>query len=241
MRLPTPSVGGPGGAALTKATNPRCVGLKTKNWTQYGHPEVPGFVLGAINADIARNGISWAGMRPPRRGLRCLPPHVSPCSPPCSSSPKQMPLPSAPHMSKRASCRPPSRCAGYSLASPTTPRRGQHAPGPSPAGNRCPRRLVRSPRHAFVGAGLGRRSADRTHEWPGWRLPTRSKDSPYASDPGRRPAAAIRAGWVRFVQQQQPAPAREQHNHRRAAGNDARPLLSGFRFNIRRRWLPRSG
>jgi hypothetical protein len=51
--------------------------------------------------------------------------------------------------------------------------------------------------------------------------------SPYASDPGRRrPAAAIRAGWVRFVQQQQPAPAGKQHNHHRAAGNDARPLLT---------------
>jgi hypothetical protein len=50
---------------------------------------------------------------------------------------------------------------------------------------------------------------------------------PYASDPGRRPAAALRAGWVRFVQQQQPAPAGKQHNHRRAAGNDPGPLLSG--------------
>ena len=53
------------------------------------------------------------------------------------------------------------------------------------------------------------------------------EDFPYASDPGRRPDAAIRAGWVRFVQQQQPVPAGKQHNHRRAAGNDARPLLSG--------------
>ena len=41
------------------------------------------------------------------------------------------------------------------------PRRGR-APGPSPVGNRCPPRLVRLPRYAFVGAGLGRRSPDRT-------------------------------------------------------------------------------
>jgi hypothetical protein len=59
----------------------------------------------------------------------------------------------------------------------------------------------------------------------------------YASDPGRRPAAAIRAGWVRFVQQQQPAPAGKQHNHHRAAGNDARPLLSGS-LPLSRRWHP---
>jgi hypothetical protein len=57
----------------------------------------------------------------------------------------------------------------------------------------------------------------------------------YASDPGRRPLAAIRAGWVRFVQQQQPAPAGKQHNHHRAAGNDARPLLSGS-LPLSRRW-----
>ena len=36
------------------------------------------------------------------------------------------------------------------------------APRPSPAGNRGPPRLVRLPRYAFVGGGLGRRSRDRT-------------------------------------------------------------------------------
>jgi hypothetical protein len=48
-----------------------------------------------------------------------------------------------------------------SLASPTTPKCGR-APGPSPAGHRGPRRRVRLPRYAFVGAGLGRRSGDQT-------------------------------------------------------------------------------
>ena len=38
--------------------------------------------------------------------------------------------------------------------------KARDAPGPSPAGNRCPRRLVRLPRYAFEGAGLGRRSRD---------------------------------------------------------------------------------
>jgi hypothetical protein len=88
--------------------------------------------------------------------LACLPAAVSPCFPPCSSSPKPMPPRSAPHMSRRASCRPPSSCVGCSPGSPTTPGRWS-APGPSPAGNRCPRRLVRLPGYPFVGAGLGPR------------------------------------------------------------------------------------
>ena len=79
-----------------------------------------------------RTGVVWAMFRPPgavvgscadyepqrpdgpphSRGLACLPQQASPCSPPCSSSLKQMPLPSAPPMSRRASCRPPSSCVG---------------------------------------------------------------------------------------------------------------------------------
>jgi hypothetical protein len=119
------------------------------------------------------------------------------------------------------------RCAACSPGSPTTQRRGS-APGASRGGSRYQQRLVRSPRYVFVGAGLGRRSRDMgLVNGQAAGLPTLSKDAPYAPDPGRRPAAAICAGWVRFVQQQQPVPAGKQHNHHRAAGNDARPLLSG--------------
>ena len=46
----------------------------------------------------------------PSRGSACLLQHASPCSPPCSSSPRTLPPRSAPPMSKRASCRPPSSC-----------------------------------------------------------------------------------------------------------------------------------
>ena len=106
---------------------------------------------------------AWQNRR--SRSLTCLPQRASPMLPPCSSSPKQMPPRSALPMSKRANCRRPSRCAGCSPASPKTQRHG-HAPEPSPAGHHGPRRLVRSPRYAFVEAGLGRRSRDRTR--PRW-------------------------------------------------------------------------
>jgi hypothetical protein len=105
----------------------------------------------------------WLNRR--SRGSTCVPQRASPMLPPCSSSPRKPPPRSAQPMSKRANCRPPSRCADCSLASPTTSRHG-HAPEPSPAGHHGPRRLVRSPRYAFVEAGLGRRRRDRTR--PRW-------------------------------------------------------------------------
>ena len=80
--------------------------------------------------------------------------------PPCLSFPRKPPSRSGPPMSKRASCRPPSRCAACFRVLPTMRRHG-HAPGPSLAGNDCLRRLVRSPRYAFVGAGLSRLSLGR--------------------------------------------------------------------------------
>jgi hypothetical protein len=55
----------------------------------------------------------------------------------CSPSPRKLPQRSAPPMTGRASYRPRSSSAGCSLASATTPRCG-NAPGPSPAGSRCP-------------------------------------------------------------------------------------------------------
>jgi resolvase-like protein len=54
----------------------------------------------------------------------------------CSLYPNRMPLRFAPPLTRAASCRPLSKCAAYSLASPTTPKR-ERAPAPSPAGNRC--------------------------------------------------------------------------------------------------------
>ena len=53
----------------------------------------------------------------------------------CSSSPRPMPMQSAPSSTKRASCRPPSSCVGDFLGSPTTRRRG-HTSGQSPDGSR---------------------------------------------------------------------------------------------------------
>jgi hypothetical protein len=104
--------------------------------------------------------------------------------PPCSSSPRKPPPRSAPPMSKRASCRPPSRCAACSPGSPTTPRRG-HAPRPSLAGNHCPRRLVRLPRYAFVGADPNRRSHDQTR--------TNRGGATTAKRPGNAPSLSCRS------------------------------------------------
>ena len=137
-----------------------------------GHGDVPLIELKLRCSQCGRTGqklklvaglTDWQNRR--SRSLTCLPQRASPMLPPCSSSPKQMPPRSALPMSKRANCRRPSRCAGCSPASPKTQRHG-HAPEPSPAGHHGPRRLVRSPRYAFVGAGLGRRSRDRTR--PRW-------------------------------------------------------------------------
>jgi hypothetical protein len=104
-------------------------------------------------------------MRSQSRELACLPPPASPCCPPCSSSPRKPPPRSAPSSRRKASYRPPSRSGACSPASPTTPRRG-NAPGPLPGGNRCPRRLVRSPDCVLRRGGAGQPNHDQTSRSP---------------------------------------------------------------------------
>jgi hypothetical protein len=70
----------------------------------------------------------------------------------CLWSARQRLQRSAPSSNGKASCRPPSSCAGCSPASPI-PRRRARAPGPLPAGSRYPRRRAAGGRSP---AGTGR-------------------------------------------------------------------------------------
>jgi hypothetical protein len=95
----------------------------------------PGRVLGSPVGAMLR----WICLRVADR-----PPMLAPCS----LSLKPRPLRSAPSLSRKASCRPPSRCAGCSLVSQTTFRRGNTL-GRLPAGVRFLSRLPSAPGRAL--------------------------------------------------------------------------------------------
>ena len=112
-------------------------------------------------------------------------------------------------------------------------------PDPSPAGNRCPRRLVRSPHYAFVGAGLGPRSRDLTRDV--------SRDCPGSFAPDREePRFAQTHGrlsrWPPMTEDGKPLETllEDAARARRLAivldGDPARSSLS----NTPKKWRPRS-
>ena len=88
------------------------------------------------------------------RAPACPPWCSSPPYRPCSWSLRKTPRRSGPPSSRKASCRPPSNCAGGFPASPTIPER-ESAPGRSPAGHRRPRYRPKSfvCRRAVIGRG----------------------------------------------------------------------------------------
>jgi hypothetical protein len=84
---------------------------------------------------IARHGAAPGANAGCPQKVSLLSGGIPPILPPCSLSPKLRLRRSAPSLSKRASCRPPSSCAACSLASPTMRRRG-YTLGLSPDGCR---------------------------------------------------------------------------------------------------------